>query len=385
VRKRAELSGARSAAARAAAAGTFAMPRTVRTPRLTLAPLGSHLTEDFVRFFADEDASFYVGGPADAAGAWKRLAMFAGQWSLHGFGHYALHDAEGEFVGFAGLWFPADWPEIEIGYALVPEARGLGYASEAVRAIHALAMELGAPALVSYIHPQNETSKQVACAVGAVEEGTIDLSGKTACVFRYPMHDVGAVPALDEDAAGASWEASAMPLNIRTSRLVLTQWRTDHYEPSVDHFADADDTRYTGGVLTATQVWRGIAAAAGQWLLRGYGVYAVEMDGRFVGGVGLSRPLGWPEIELVWTLMREVRGQGFATEAARAVRDVAAEQGMRRLASFIHPENAPSIAVAERLGARPDGTVMLEGGESLVFRHRMDVAEASGAAAAAPH
>lgn len=372
----ADMAAARTAAARAAASGTFAMPRTVRTPRLTLAPLGHHLTDDFVRFYADEEASRYVGGPADAAGAWRKLAMYAGQWALHGFGHYALQDTAGDFVGFAGLWFPADWPEIEIGYAIVPEARGLGYASEAVRAIHALAMELGAPALVSYIHPENDASKKVARACGAVEERTIDLSGNPAVVFRYPLDESGAVPALDEDAADAAWEAAAMPLTIRTPRLALCQWRSDHYPRCVEHFADEDSTRYTGGTMTPPAVWRGVAAAAGHWALRGYGVYAVEADGRLVGAVGLSRPLNWPEIELVWTLTADARGNGFATEAARAVRAVAAEQGMRRLASFIHPDNAASRAVAHRLGAEPDGIVTLESGENIVFRHPMNGSDA---------
>lgn len=374
-----DLAAARAAAARAAANGTFVMPRTVRTARLTLTQLGNHHTDDFIRFYGDEEASRYVGGPADAAGAWLRLAMYAGQWLLHGFGHYALHDATGEFVGFAGLWFPADWPEIEIGYAIVPEARGLGYASEAARAIHALAIDLGAPSVVSYIHPDNEASKQVARAAGAVEEEPVELNGKRACVFRYPVEGAGAVPALDEDAADAVWDVAAMPFTIRTRRLTLCQWRRDHFPRFAEHHADAESKRYTGGALSASRAWRLLAADAGHWTLRGYGIYALEAEGRLVGAVGLYRPLGWPEIELVWSLSADARGEGYATEAARAVRAVAAEQGVRSLASFVHPDNAASIAVAGRLGALPDGNVVLGGDEVLVFRHPMDVPVAPGA------
>lgn len=375
-----DIAAARAAAARAAADGTFVMPRTVRTARLTLTQLGNHHTEDFVRFYGDEAASGYVGGPADAAGAWFRLAMYAGQWALHGFGHYALHDASGEFVGFAGLWFPADWPEIEIGYAIVPEARGLGYASEAARAVSALALELGAPSVVSYIHPDNEASKQVARAAGAVEEGPVELGGKPASVFRYPVEEAGAVPALDEDAADAAWEVAAMPFTIRTARLTLCQWRRDHFDRYAAHHGDAASKRFTGGALSAARAWRQLAADAGHWTLRGYGVYAVEVEGRLVGAVGLHRPLGWPEIELVWSLAADARGDGYATEAARAVRAVAAEQGMKSLASFIDPADAASLAVAGRLGAWPDGAVAIDGREAVVHRHPMDVPVATEAA-----
>jgi RimJ/RimL family protein N-acetyltransferase len=58
------------------------------------------------------------------------------------------------------------------------------------------------------------------------------------------------------------------------------------------------------------------------------------------------------EVELGWTLGREHWGHGYATEAARAVRDWAfRELRLTRLISIIHPDNAASIRVAERLGA----------------------------------
>jgi RimJ/RimL family protein N-acetyltransferase len=117
-------------------------------------------------------------------------------------------------------------------------------------------------------------------------------------------------------------------------------------------------------------------------MLRGYGVYAVEAEGRYVGAVGLSRPHGWPDIELVWSLTADATGQGYATEAARAVRAVAADQGMRRLASFVHPDNPASLRVAERLGAlRGEDIEMPSGAPAIVFRHPMDATEPAGAEA----
>jgi RimJ/RimL family protein N-acetyltransferase len=367
------VAAARRKAARAAAQGAFTMPRVVRTPRLALSPLSAMDTAEFQRFWDDEESARFVGGRTDATGAWRRLATFAGQWALHGFGHYALRDTSGEFVGFAGLWFPRDWPEIEIAYCLMPEARGTGLAAEAVRAIHAVAMELGAPSLVSYISADNAASQQVAMAAGAGQDGSFTVRGETVLVFRYP-EEHGAVPPHDQELTDAPWDARAMPGAIGTRRLVLTQWRSDHFARVAQLSGDPESMRYTGGTMDEAAAWREFAATAGHWMLRGYGIYAVEAEGRLVGGVGLYRPLGWPEIELGWSLTADARGNGYATEAATAVRDIAAEQGMRRLASFIHPDNAASRNVAERLGATVEGEIVLNGAPAIVHRHVMDEA-----------
>ena len=61
-------------------------------------------------------------------------------------------------------------------------------------------------------------------------------------------------------------------------------------------------------------------------------------------------------------LARAHWGQGFATEAARAVRDYAFETlRLPRLVALIDPGNVRSIRVAERIGLRYDRDAMLEG------------------------
>jgi RimJ/RimL family protein N-acetyltransferase len=57
------------------------------------------------------------------------------------------------------------------------------------------------------------------------------------------------------------------------------------------------------------------------------------------------------ELEIGWTIVRELWGQGYATEAALACRDHAlGELGRDRVISLIAPENAASIRVAEKIG-----------------------------------
>ena len=68
------------------------------------------------------------------------------------------------------------------------------------------------------------------------------------------------------------------------------------------------------------------------------------------------------ETELGYTLHPAAWGQGFATEAARCVRDDA--RRVLRLpytVSAIVPDNARSRRVAERGGARPDGQMDVVG------------------------
>ena len=67
--------------------------------------------------------------------AWLDMAMLSGHWELRGFGHWALEELEtGELVGRAGLYYPPDWPGIEVGWTVAREHWGKGYAPEAARA-----------------------------------------------------------------------------------------------------------------------------------------------------------------------------------------------------------------------------------------------------------
>jgi len=74
-------------------------------------------------------------------------------------------------------------------------------------------------------------------------------------------------------------------------------------------------------------------------------------------GVGLTF-----ECELGYTFDPAAWGRGFATEAARCVRDYAREVlGLSYVISAILPENARSQRVAERSGARLDGQMEVWG------------------------
>jgi len=78
----------------------------------------------------------------------------------------------------------------------------------------------------------------------------------------------------------------------------------------------------------------------------------------------VAYPTFLPELahrpELGWRLARRAWGRGLATEGATAARDWAlGELGMPDLISIIHPENAASRRVAEKLGMKLEARLAL--------------------------
>ena len=96
------------------------------------------------------------------------------------------------------------------------------------------------------------------------------------------------------------------------------------------------------------------------------GTFALTVEGRgFDSRVvpGPSDFLGWvllipedmtgPEVEIGWRLTRSARGQGIATEAARAVAEHGLKVfGLSHIIARIDPGNIASVKVAERIGMR---------------------------------
>jgi len=130
---------------------------------------------------------FTLGTPFTEGQTWRSVAGSAGHWLWRRYGPYAVVErASGSVVGLVGLWYPGDWPEPEIMWALVPTARGKGYATEAARAVLAMASER-VPELrpISVISVGNEASVRVAVAVGARLEREMDFRGGRVQVYRH--------------------------------------------------------------------------------------------------------------------------------------------------------------------------------------------------------
>jgi len=163
-----------------------------------------------------------------------------------------------------------------------------------------------------------------------------------------------------------------MPLEMETERLMLRQFRESDLDAFAEIYADPEVMRFIGEFkpIDRADTWRALATNLGHWQLRGYGMWAVEekASGRLLGRVGLWKPEGWPELEVGWMLHRAYWGRGLASEAGRASIDAAFRiLGVKHLISIIHPENAASIRVAERLGETFERTWVLHGLELRIY------------------
>jgi RimJ/RimL family protein N-acetyltransferase len=164
-----------------------------------------------------------------------------------------------------------------------------------------------------------------------------------------------------------------VPLELETSRLRLRQFEAADVSSLHAYYGDAESTRYTyGRALSGSATWHAVAGMAGHWQLRGYGPYAVVSrdDDEVIGAVGLWYPPDWPEPEIKWAMVPARQGQGYASEAARAVQAMARQAlPQLRLISFIDARNEASIRLALALGAQLESEVEFRGGPWHIYRH----------------
>jgi RimJ/RimL family protein N-acetyltransferase len=163
--------------------------------------------------------------------------------------------------------------------------------------------------------------------------------------------------------------AFAIPVLV-TERLRLREPRESDLA-AMAAFGAGPRSHFIGGPQGRRDAWRGLLANIGHWALRGYGFWSVDTaQGEFVGRVGVIFHDGWPEPELAWHLFDGFEGRGFAHEAALAARaDAKTRLGLGPLISMVDPENARSIALAQRLGARLERTDPGNGKPFHIFRH----------------
>jgi RimJ/RimL family protein N-acetyltransferase len=170
---------------------------TLRTERLVLRMFRESDIDAYAQMCADPEVMRYISGvPMTRDEAWRNMALVLGHWQLRGYGLWAVEErASGFLVGRVGCWRPEGWPGLEVGWSLLRQFWGLGYATEAAQAAlnHAFG-ELGQTHVVSLIQPDNARSIRVARRLGMSEEGKAELLGLTTLVYgiRRPPWNNGA-------------------------------------------------------------------------------------------------------------------------------------------------------------------------------------------------
>ncbi|WP_247748312.1 GNAT family N-acetyltransferase [Ruegeria sp. R13_0] len=141
---------------------------------------------------------------------------------------------------------------------------------------------------------------------------------------------------------------------IETERLFLRKPQSDDLAGWTTFFT-SERARFVGGGKGKTDLaWRVYAIFLGHWALHQTGPFVIcrKDSQKAIGMAGPWYPNGWPEKELTWSIWStENEGQGFAAEAVTALGTHAYEDlKWSRAVSYIDPDNAASIRLAERIG-----------------------------------
>jgi RimJ/RimL family protein N-acetyltransferase len=151
------------------------------------------------------------------------------------------------------------------------------------------------------------------------------------------------------------------PLELRTKRTLLRQWKDSDLPDWVAMNADADVRRYFPTRLSEEEALGEVGRMRAAIAQRGWGMWALEIPGQLqvAGTVGLHVTTidahFVPCVELGWRLKREAWGQGYATEAAQAAAEFAfRDLGLDEIVAFTTVTNAPSQRVMQRLGMHRD-------------------------------
>jgi RimJ/RimL family protein N-acetyltransferase len=164
---------------------------------------------------------------------------------------------------------------------------------------------------------------------------------------------------------------------LETERLKLRGHCLHDFSDCAAMWADPIVTRHIGGrPFSEEESWTRLLRYAGHWELLGFGYWVIEerATGKFAGDIGFAdykrdlQPSLKDMPEIGWALPPRVHSKGYASEAARAV--VAWGEthfGASRTACIIHPDNLPSIRVAEKCGYRETQRTTYKGQPTIIF------------------
>lgn len=142
-------------------------------------------------------------------------------------------------------------------------------------------------------------------------------------------------------------------------QITLRQWRDSDLEPYAAMNRDPEVMRFFPAPLTADQSRASLERQRRLIAERGWGLWAVDVDGEFAGFAGLSVPTFeapfMPCVEIGWRLRREFWGRSIGFRAARqALAHGFDTVGLAEIVSFTAAINQRSRRLMERLGLTRD-------------------------------
>ncbi len=125
--------------------------------------------DDFAAMLADPDGMTHLGGTQPRTTAWRTFCTMLGAWTMRGFGMFSVVErSSGRWVGRIGPIYPEGWPGPEVGWAVITEVQGRGYAFEAaVASIDHVFDDLGWTEVIHCIGDSNLRSAALARRLGS--------------------------------------------------------------------------------------------------------------------------------------------------------------------------------------------------------------------------
>jgi RimJ/RimL family protein N-acetyltransferase len=142
-------------------------------------------------------------------------------------------------------------------------------------------------------------------------------------------------------------------MRIETSRLVLREMTEDDFDALYAILSDAETMKYYPKPYDEAGVHRWINWCRDSYAKNGFGLWAVTLNGEFIGDCGISlQPINGQWLpEIGYHIRKDHWRKGYASEAAAACIRVAFEQfGFPAVYSYMKHTNAPSAAVALKNG-----------------------------------
>lgn len=158
---------------------------------------------------------------------------------------------------------------------------------------------------------------------------------------------------------------------LQTERLTLRPYQRTDWD-AYRAFTKSDRTQFMGGPIDRDKAWGWFTNDIASWALYGTGTLAIDLAGEMIGFSGIVQPPDFPEPENGWALFEGYDGNGYATEAARAMLIHAFETTeLTTIVSYVDKNNFASQAVAKRLGGvlDPDAPTPWQDGTDHVYRY----------------
>lgn len=134
--------------------------------------------EAYAAFYAS-DRAILRGGIKSRPQAFIQFCAEIGHWDVRGYGFWAVEEKEtGAYCGQVGCWFPDGWAAREIGWLVMAEHEGKGFAYEAAFKARQYAYEV-------------LKWKEAASCISEGNERSIRLAERMGCKFERRHHRDG--------------------------------------------------------------------------------------------------------------------------------------------------------------------------------------------------